>query len=90
MITMSTAKVLDKQINNYLAQLNTKQKKAVLTVVKTFAEEQEQEYSPWKDTGFIAEMDRRVAELESGKVKGYSWEVVKEKARQSLKPKKGK
>jgi len=32
---------IDKQINNYLPQLTIKQKKAVLTVVKTFAEEQE-------------------------------------------------
>ena len=81
---MSAATALDQQIANYLIQLNTKQKKAVLTVVKTFAEEQEAE-SPWKDKSFIAEMDRRVAELESGKVKGYSWEEVKQRARQSLK-----
>lgn len=38
---MSTS-AIDKQINNYLPQLTIKQKKAVLTVVKTFAEEQEE------------------------------------------------
>jgi hypothetical protein len=33
---------IDKEINNYLPQLTIKQKKAVLTVVKTFAEEQKE------------------------------------------------
>jgi alpha-amylase/alpha-mannosidase (GH57 family) len=39
---------IDKKITNYLGQLTDKQKKAVLSVVKTFAEEQEyihEEYS---------------------------------------------
>ena len=57
-------------------------------VVKTFAEEQDQESSPWKDAGFVAEMDRRMAEMESGKVKGYTWDEVKHRARNSIKPKK--
>jgi hypothetical protein len=81
---------LDKQINNYLAQLNMNQKKAVLTVVKTFAEEHGQEFDPWKDEGFVAELDKRMEELESGKEKGYAWEEVKQRAWQSVKAKKGK
>jgi len=85
---LCTALTIDKQISNYLGRLNNRQKKAVLTVVRTFVEEQEQEYSPWKEVGFEAEMDRRVAELESGKVKGYSWEDVRQNARQSVKTKK--
>jgi putative addiction module component (TIGR02574 family) len=87
---MSAVTPLDRQISNYLAQLNSRQKKAVLTVVKTFAEEQDQEPSPWKDASFIAEMDRRMTELENGKVKGYSWEEVKQRARNSTNPKKRK
>lgn len=74
---MST-ETLDNQINNYLLQLTPKQKKAVLTVVKTFAEEQE---SFLKDPEFIQEMDKRIEELESGKVTGRSWEEVKLSAR---------
>ncbi len=35
------AVLIDKQINNYLGRLNPKQKKAVLTVVKTLAEDQD-------------------------------------------------
>ena len=42
-IIMGAVKPLDKQINDYLLQLNDKQKRAVLTVVKTFVEEQENE-----------------------------------------------
>ncbi len=76
---MSATTILDKQINNYLVQLNTKQKKAVLTVVKTFVEEQK-ESDWWKDADFVGELDRRSAELGSGKVKGHSWDEVKQKA----------
>jgi len=90
MIEMSAVTPLDRQISNYLTQLNSRQKRAVLTVVKTFAEEQDQESSPWKDARFIAEMDRRMTELESGKVKGYTWDEVKQRAQNSIKPKKRK
>jgi putative addiction module component (TIGR02574 family) len=74
---------LNKQINNYLEQLNSKQKKAVLTVVKTFAEEQQPDHNVWKDEAFVAELDKRIEELESGKKKGFTWEEVKQRARQS-------
>ncbi len=87
---MGAVKPLDKEITHYLEQLNTRQKKAVLTVVKTFAEEKEPEYDHWKDPGFVAEMDKRFAELERGKVKGHTWDEVKQKARQSIKAKKKK
>lgn len=87
---MSAVSPLDRQISNYLTQLNSRQKKAVLTVVKTFAEEQDQDSIPWKNPGFAAEMDRRMAELESGKVKGYTWDEVRQRARNSTKPKKRK
>ncbi|HEY4206111.1 MAG TPA: addiction module protein [Puia sp.] len=84
---MSAVTPLYREISNYLKQLNSRQKKAVLTLVKTFAEEHEQESRPWKDADFVAEMDRRMAELEIGKVKGYSWDEVMQRARNSTKPK---
>ncbi len=40
---------IDKKINTYLSQLNDKQKKAVLTLVKTFAEDQEPEFEEYSD-----------------------------------------
>ena len=57
---------IDKQINTYLEQLNSKQKQAVLSVVKTFAENRHED-DLWEDKTFIAELDRRSAEYESGK-----------------------
>jgi len=86
---MGAATKLDKQINDYLGQLNPKQKKAVLTVVRTFAEKQ-QESDLWGDKDFVAEMDRRFAEMESGKVKLYTLEEAEAKARQSYRNKKRK
>jgi len=82
---MSAATKLDKQINDYLLQLNDKQKKAVLTVVKTFAEEQENEI--WGDTAFIAELDRKTAEYESGKVKVLTLDEIEASVRKENKSK---
>ena len=78
---MSAATKLDKQINEYLIQLNDKQKKAVLTVVKTFAEEQESDL--WEDSAFIAELDRRTAEYENGKAKVLTLDELETRVRKA-------
>lgn len=83
---MSTAKSLDKEISHYLPRLSNRQKETVLTVVKTFAEEAEADR--WKDKAFIAEMDLRFSEMETGKVKTYTLEEVESEARQSYRKKK--
>jgi hypothetical protein len=36
------------------------------------------EYDRWNDKKFINEMNNRIKELETGNVKGYSWEEVKQ------------
>lgn len=82
---MRTATKLDKQINDYLLQLNDKQKKAVLTVVKTFAEEQEDEI--WGDAAFIAELDRRTIEYESGNAKVFTLDELEARVRKAHKSK---
>lgn len=64
---MRAATKLNKQINDYLIQLNDKQKRAVLKVIKSLVEEQE--YGYWKDLAFIAEQERRTVECENGKAK---------------------
>ena len=57
------ATTLDKQINNYLGILNTRQKKALLTVAKTFAgEHADHQYSD----EFKAELDSRYEEYKNG------------------------
>ena len=71
------AKPLINEITQYLGQLNEQQQKAVLGVVKTFAKDQDW----WDDKSFIAAMDRRFAELESGKVKSITHEDLEAGAR---------
>jgi uncharacterized protein YdaU (DUF1376 family) len=72
---------LDKKIANYVDKLSIKQKKAVLSIAKAFVEEED---DMWQNEGFVKEMDRRTKELESGTVKGYTWDEVKKITRQSL------
>jgi hypothetical protein len=85
---MRTA-IIDKQINTYLGQLNPKEKEVVLGVVKTFVENRHDD-DLWEDKTFIAEMDRRFKEMESGKVKLYSLDEAEAHARQSFKARKRK
>ena len=85
---MGAAKLLDRQINNYLLQLNTRQKKAILSVAKTFIEEQENDV--WGDEEFIAELDRRTTEYESGKAKILSLNELESKVRKAYKAKQKK
>ncbi len=64
---MAAAKSLDNEIVQSLTFLNTRQKRTVLTVVKTFMEEQ----SDWWDE--ISEeqqksIDRSLAEMKAGKL----------------------
>ncbi len=80
---MDSVGLLDKKIANYVEQLNTKQKKVVLSVAKAFAEEGT-DGDIWEDKAFVKELDKRTKELESGKVKGYSWDEVKKITRKSL------
>jgi putative addiction module component (TIGR02574 family) len=84
---MGAAKPLDKEITHYLGQLSTEQKKVVLSVVKSFAREEE----AWMNNkAYIAEMDRRFTELETGKVKGLSMDELASRTRQAYKNRKRK
>ena len=86
-INMGAVKPLDKEINHYLGHLSVKQKEVVLSVVKTFAGEEE----AWRDEKmYTAEMDRRFAEMESGEVRGYTLEEMESGARQFYKNRKQK
>ena len=84
---MGAVRPLDKEITHYLGHLSTEQKKVVLSVVKSFAREEE----AWlDDKAYIAEMDRRFKELETGKVKGLSLEELTTRTRQAYKNRKRK
>jgi hypothetical protein len=60
--------------------LTERQKKAVLLVAETFAQEAATSEMEYSDT-FLADLDRRVSELENGSVKGYSWDEVRKRAK---------
>ncbi len=73
-------------MKGYLDLLNEHQKKALLVVAKTFADESNSEGPVYSDD-FIAELDRRTCSLEEGSIKGTSWSEVKRKVHQAVKTK---
>ncbi|MBI3235038.1 MAG: addiction module protein [Bacteroidetes bacterium] len=83
-INMGAVKSLIKEITHYLGNLNAEQQKAVLGVVKTFA----QEDAWWNDKSYIAEMDRRFAEMESGGVKSITLDELEAGAKRGYKNRK--
>jgi hypothetical protein len=80
---MPAANLLEKEINQYLTQLNQEQKKAVLTVVKTFAKEEDW----WNDKTYEKEINRRFKEMESGKVKTLTLDELETGARKAYRKK---
>jgi hypothetical protein len=60
---MNVSAALEQQINNYLGVLNVRQKKAILTVAKTFAEEHN---TGMYSDEFKAELDSRYEEYING------------------------
>ena len=86
---MSESKKLDKEIESYMAKLTTKQKKAILEVVKSLVEEEEVQYAN-RTTITEEEIERRFDELESGKVKGLTFEELMENVRKKHKQHKAK
>lgn len=67
---------LDKKINDYLGQLNDKQKKAVLGIVKTFAEEQEYEFEEYSDE-LKQDLDEQYEAYKKGELITFSEEEVR-------------
>ena len=74
-LIMNTAKTLDKEITQYLPQLNVKQKKTVLSVVKTFMEDQQDWWDEISEDQQKA-IDQSLLEMRSGKLTPHN-EVMK-------------
>jgi len=72
---MNTAATLDKEIVQYLPHLNIKQKRTLLTVVKTFIDEQQ---DWWDEIGQEQQeaIDKALVEMNAGKLTPHS-EVMK-------------
>ncbi|MEO6893705.1 MAG: hypothetical protein ABI136_01655 [Ginsengibacter sp.] len=80
---MAVVNPLDKEINQYLLRLTSPQKRKVLTVVKTFAEEEDENL--WEDKKFISMLDNRILEYESGKIKPLSRKHLEAGAKKAYK-----
>ena len=62
---------------DYIRFADDKKVKAIYTMVE---DEIMAKGNPWDDPAFISELDRRLAEHESGTIKASTWEDVKAKA----------
>ena len=73
---------LKQKLHEYIEAAEQKKLKAIYTMV-----ESDIEVSPdkWNDEGFVKEIDKRINDLETGNVKGYTWDKVQQRARKSLK-----
>ena len=69
------------RLYDYIRFADEKKVNAIYTMVKG---EIAEELNLWDDPAFLNELDQRLAEYESGKVKGSTWAEVKAEA-QSLK-----
>jgi len=64
--------------------IDTAKEKQLAELYLFIADKFAEKYDWWEDEDFIAEIDRRIKDFESGKTKGVSWEEVKLKARLRL------
>lgn len=67
---MAVAQMIDQEISKYLPHLNVKQKQAVLSVVKTFAAEQQ---DWWDEIGEQQKqaIEKSLAEMKDGKLTSH-------------------
>lgn len=66
---MFTTNSIDTKIITLLPALSTQQKKAVLTVVKTFVEEHTQ---VWDEDEYNKEMEKRFDDMQNGTIKPFT------------------
>ena len=67
---MNAAKSLDKEITQCLAQLNVKQKRTILTVVKTFIQDQKDWWDEISEAQQKA-IEKSLTEMEEGKLTSH-------------------
>jgi len=72
---MSTATIRER-LFEYIRFADDKKVQAIYTMVE---DEIIEKLDLWKDKDFVAELDRRIEELESGKIKGVTMEEMKSK-----------
>ena len=76
---MSTLEIRE-QLHRYINRADDRKVKAIYTMVG----EDIQHHAIWDDDAFVTELEKRVNEIESGAVKGYSWKEVQDHAAKVL------
>ncbi len=76
-----TTETIRRRLHDYIESAQDKKVKAIYKIVEDEIE------GTLLNEKQLAEVDRRVAEYESGKVEGLSWEEVKNRAKKSLRVK---
>lgn len=76
-----TTETIRRKLHDYIESAQDKKVKAIYKIVEDEIE------GTLLNEKQLAEVDRRVAEYESGKVEGLSWEEVKNRAKKSLRVK---
>jgi len=74
---MSTATIRER-LFEYIRFADDKKVRAIYTMVEDDIIER---LDLWEDKDFLKELDRRIGEIETGKVTGSTWEEVKAKSK---------
>ena len=74
---MSTATIRER-LFEYIRFADDKKVRAIYTMVEDDIIER---LDLWEDKDFLKELDRRIEEIETGKVTGSTWEQVKAKSK---------
>ncbi len=80
-------KKIKEKLHDYIDNAKGKQLKNFLSMVEEDSEiyEVKKKYNYWDDPEFVKEMDRRMEEIDSGKVPGIPAEEVHKEIREMLK-----
>ena len=79
-------KKIREKLHDYIDNAKGKQLKNFLSIVEedTVAYSVKKKYDHWDDPEFVKEMDRRMEEIDSGKVPGIPLEQVRKEIREML------